>query len=61
MKDQLVTIPCGCQYMGSGAAPVAPCIEHRYITCGRCGDQAEVTPVGVLCLRCTFGHGSKKT
>ena len=52
----IVTAPCGCQYASKGAkGPVAACEEHRYITCAGCGGRAEVSPIGTLCLRCTFG------
>ena len=52
----IVTAPCGCQYASKGAkGPVAACEEHRYITCARCGGRAEISPIGTLCLRCTFG------
>ena len=54
-KMKLVTIPCGCQYDTDGTI-VIPCKLDRYITCARCGDKAEVSPIGVLCLRCTFGR-----
>lgn len=53
--QKLQTIPCGCQYVSGDRAPTIPCSEHRYITCGGCGGRAEVTPIGVLCLKCTFG------
>lgn len=50
---QLVKTPCGCQYAKDGTI-VIPCAEDRYITCAKCGGRAEVSPVGILCLRCTF-------
>lgn len=52
---QIVTADCGCEYVDA-RAPMVACEAHRYITCGGCGGQAEVTPIGVLCLRCTFGQ-----
>lgn len=54
-QPKLITIPCGCQYVDGDKAPTIPCAEHRYITCGKCGGRAEITPIGVLCMTCTFG------
>ena len=54
---KIVIIPCGCQCAAKGArGPVVACAEHRYITCTQCGGRAEVSPIGTLCLRCTFGR-----
>jgi hypothetical protein len=31
--------------------------RDQLIICGRCGcEHAHLTPIGCLCLRCTFGH-----
>ena len=54
----IITIGCGCQYVGNGRSPLIPCDVHRYIVCGNCGGQAEVSPIGVLCVNCTFGSSS---
>lgn len=51
---QIVTLDCGCDY-GRDGGIIVPCEGHRYITCGRCRGRAEVSPIGVLCPRCTFG------
>lgn len=54
---ELVTIPCGCVFdKRSARYPVRPCPEHEHVTCGGCGGQATVSPIGVLCLHCTFGR-----
>ena len=52
----IVERPCGCQYV-TALAPLVPCDAHRYITCGKCGGRAEVTPIGLLCPSCTFPKG----
>lgn len=57
---KLVTLPCGCKFAGTGERPVITCQDHKYITCANCGGQAEVTPIGVLCLRCTFGRETEE-
>lgn len=48
----VIQIDCGCQYVDA-RAPVVPCKDHMYITCGQCKGKAEVTPFGVICLTCT--------
>ena len=45
---------CGCRYV-TARAPLWACEAHRYVTCGRCGGSAEVSPLGLLCPTCTFG------
>lgn len=51
---KIVELGCGCQYVDA-FAPVMACDAHRYITCGKCGERAEVSPIGLLCPKCTFG------
>jgi hypothetical protein len=33
--------------------------KDQLCTCGKCGGEAHLTPIGVLCLKCTFGKGKK--
>ena len=53
---QLITIACGWQYTKDGDIVVS-CAEDRYITCSKCNGRAEVTPIGILCLGCSFRDG----
>lgn len=53
--DQYVTLDCGCLYVRDGKL-LHGCEEHGEVTCGKCGFRATLTPIGVLCSRCTFGR-----
>ena len=50
----IVEMDCGCQYVDA-FAPMIACYDHRYMRCAKCGGWAEVSPIGMLCLHCTFG------
>jgi len=59
----LVTIPCGCQYATAPAhvlGPTIPCEEHRTMTCARCGGVAYVSPIGLVCGKCSFGKSKSE-
>ncbi len=35
--------------------PTLTALEDVPCICGKCGGEAHITPIGCLCLRCTFG------
>lgn len=54
----IVELDCGCQYVDA-FAPLLACDRHRYMRCVKCGGQAEVSPIGLLCPVCTFGNKAR--